>query len=159
MNKNEKNVVLFLLSVFLLVVIFVPLKVQAKTFVIGSSIYSAWQDDFDIIEPGDILDFSNCSSSIKYDLFLDGEKESECYGNKPECNKTQYIVKDRMVFGYAEYEYQHFGGKTAEEESRHYRYQSSSVYHHHRILYYVCLRGDLSEKRFHQAPVFPAYLK
>ena len=106
MNKDEKSVVLFLLSVFILVVIFVPLKVQAKTFVIGSSIYSAWQDDFDIIEPGDILDFSNCSSSIKYDLFLDGEKESECYGNKPECNKTQYIVKDRMVFGYAEYEYQ-----------------------------------------------------
>ena len=99
--KTKKELLIISILIFTILFIY-PIKTNAKTYYISNDAYWSWKYPLDILEPGDVLDFSNCYDSFKYTLFLDGEEITGCYGKPSECN-LQYTVKDRIVYGFYRY--------------------------------------------------------
>lgn len=91
--KNKKIVISFF-SLFILVIAFGVLDVNAKTY--SAADYSFTKRT--ILEPGDVLDFSSGSNTVTYILYLDDSLiTSDCFGVKNECS-TQFVVKDKMIY-------------------------------------------------------------
>ena len=96
--KTKKELLIISILIFTILFIY-PIKTNAKTYYISNNAYWSWRYPLDILEPGDVLDFSDCYDSFKYTLFLDGEEITGCYGKPSECN-LQYTIKDRIVYGF-----------------------------------------------------------
>ena len=97
MKVKKKNITIAVLIFTIMLIC--PIKTNAKTYYISNDAYWSWRYPLDILEPGDVLDFSDCYDSFKYTLFLDGEEITGCYGKPSECN-LQYTIKDRIVYGF-----------------------------------------------------------
>lgn len=82
------------LLILMLSIVIIPLNINAKTHHMSDNIYSPWIYPLEIIEPGDILDFSDCYSR---NIFIDGEKINGCFGRLNECS-LQYTANNRMIY-------------------------------------------------------------
>ncbi len=86
------------LLILMLSIVIIPLNINAKTIYAGSTSYGNIESV--ILEPGDIIDFSNSSTPReiqKFYIYLDDELVTpDCFGVEDVCHK-QFVVENRMI--------------------------------------------------------------
>ena len=90
----------FITAILMFTITFIfPIKTNAKTYYANRSISSIIATE--ILEPGDIIDFSDSSSLSSPDrfyIYLEGQPvEDNCFGVENMC-QTQFVVENRMIF-------------------------------------------------------------
>ena len=95
-NKN----LYFITAILMLTIMFIfPIKIEAKTYYANQSINSIIATE--ILEPGDIIDFSDSSSLSsppRFYIYMEDELVTDnCFGIEDEC-QTQFVVENRMIF-------------------------------------------------------------
>ena len=90
----------FIIAILIFTITFIfPIKTDAKTYYANQSINSIIATE--ILEPGDIIDFSDSSSLSsppRFYIYMEDELVTDnCFGIEDEC-QTQFVVENRMIF-------------------------------------------------------------